>query len=215
MKRPEKPWVFWILVLVLALAFPVAVPTTHAQSAPSLFQQSYDLEAENKLAESLAVLERIPAGSQGYVYHFRRGWLLYLLGRHADAVASYERAITRSSATIEARLGLMLPQMALRRWVDVEKTALAVLERDSLNYLATSRLAWSHYNLGRWEDAAAVYRRVLTSYPSDVEMRAGLGWSLLKQGKAAEATVEFRAVLEIAPRHAIAREGLQAAGVPK
>lgn len=215
MKRHDRPSVFRLLVLVLVLALPATASLARAQAVPTLLQQSYDLEAENKLAESLSTLERVPAASQGYVYHFRRGWLLYLLGRHAEAVASYERAIARAPATIEARLGLMLPQLALRRWVDVEKVALAVLERDALNYLATSRLAWSYYNLGRWADAATVYRRILTAYPSDVEMRVGLGWSLLKQGKAGEAMVELRAVLEVAPRHAIAREGLQAAGVPK
>lgn len=215
MKRHDRPSVFRMLVLALALALAATPSSALAQSASTLFQQSYDLEAENKLAESLAVLERMPAASQGYVYHFRRGWLLYLLGRHADAVASYGRAISRAPATIEARLGLMLPQLALRRWVDVEKVALEVLERDALNYLATSRLAWSYYNLGRWTDAEAAYRRILTAYPSDVEMRVGLGWSLLKQGKAAEATVELRAALEVAPRHVTAREGLQAAGVPK
>lgn len=213
MRRNSRPSLFWLLAVVLALA--TAAPPARAQDAPTQYQQSYDLEVDNKLTESLAALERVPAASQTYVYHFRRGWLLYLLGRHADAVASYERAIALTPTTIEARLGVMLPQMALRRWIDVEKVALEVLQRDALNYLASSRLAWSYYSLGRWADAATVYRRILTAYPSDVEMRAGLGWSLLKQGKAAEAAVELRQVLDIAPRHRSAREGLQAAGVPK
>ena len=202
------------LVLVV-LAFATTAAPARAEDAPAAYQQSYDLEADSKLQESLAALERVPSAQQTYVYQYRRGWLLYLLGRHAEAVESYERAIAAAPSAIEPRLGVMLPQLALRRWLDVEKVAVEVLRRDPMNYLAGSRLAWAYYNLGRWADAAAMYRRVLVAYPSEVDMRAGLGWSLLKQGKAAEAAVELRQVLEVAPRHKTAKEGLQAAGVPR
>ena len=211
-KRNSRRVLSWLMALVLAFA---TVEPARAQGAPSAYQQSYDLEAENKLQESLTALEHVPAAQQTYVYQYRRGWLLLLLGRHPESVAAYERAIALAPAAVEPRLGMMLPQMALRRWLDVEKNALEVLQRDPLSYLANSRLAWSYYNLGRWADAASVYRRVLAAYPSDVEMRVGLGWSLLKQGKAAEAAVELRQALEVAPRHRSAIEGLQAAGVPR
>jgi tetratricopeptide (TPR) repeat protein len=211
MKRTSSPFVLLLASAVLALA--TWSSSARAQDAPTQWQQSYDLELEGKMQDSLSALERVPAPQQTYVFHFRRGWLLLLLGRYADSIAAYERASALSPAAVECQVGLMLPQMALRRWVDVEKTALSVLQRDPASYLASSRLAWAYYNLGRWADAAAVYRRVLAAYPSDVEMRVGLGWSLLKQGKAAEAAVELRQVLEIAPRHKTAREGLQAAGV--
>lgn len=215
MKRNRRTGLLGTLTLAFALVTTVVSSSAYAQDAPTQYQKSYDLEVENKIQDSLTALEGVPAAQQTYVFHLRRGWLLYLLGRNTEAVTAYERALSITPASIEAQLGLMLPQMALRRWVDVEKAAQAILQRDALNYLATSRLAWAYYNLGRWADAATTYRRVLSVYPSDIEMRSGLGWSLLKQGKGADAAVEFRQILEVAPRHKLARDGLQAVGVPR
>jgi Flp pilus assembly protein TadD len=105
----------------------------------------------------------------------------------------------------------MLPQMALRRWSEAVSTARRALAIDDDNYLATSRLAFSLYNLGRFQDAEPHYRRLVTLYPSDVEMKAGLAWSLLKQGKKSQAASLFEEVLQVAPAHASSLDGLRQA----
>lgn len=214
MKTRAKRWVLvvsWMLLLALA---PLGGRAAWAQDAPSLLQESYEQEAMGRVQDALATLERIPGASQGYVFHLRRGWLLYLVGRHADAVPAYERAIAAAPASIEARLGVMLPLMAQRRWIDADRQGREVLKRDAVNYLASSRSAFCAYNLGRWADALPLYRKMVEHYPSDVEMRAGLGWTLLKLGNGAEAARAFREVLELAPKHASAKEGLRTLGVP-
>jgi tetratricopeptide (TPR) repeat protein len=173
------------------------------------YAESYALEASGDVAGALRVHEQLRGA--GYVHHLRRGWLLYLSGRHVEAVASYERAVAAEPRAIEPLVGLALPQMALRRWADAEQTTRAALELDPDNYLAASRRALSLYSLGRYADAAVPYQRMLALYPSDVEMRAGLGWCLLRQGKKAEARARFEEVLGIAPAHPAALEGLRAA----
>ena len=79
------------------------------------------------------------------------------------------------------------------------------------NHLATTRLAWIQYNLGRFAEAERTYRDVLTRYPSDLEMQAGLGWALLKQGRKTEAANLFQAILALSPEYATAKTGLAAA----
>lgn len=199
-------------VVVLAM---VMLPTAaFAQTAAARLQESYELEAVGKTQDALSALERIEPSARGYVVHLRRGWLLYVLGRHGEALAPYEQAIAAAPKAVEPRLGIMLPLMAERRWLDTTAHAQKVLERDPGNYLASSRLAFSLYNLGRFGDALPHYLRLVEAYPSDVEMRNGVGWTLLKLGRGKESAQAFREVLLIAPKNASALEGLQALGVP-
>jgi tetratricopeptide (TPR) repeat protein len=204
----------WFVVALLAAAIGCGVAQADADSgAADAFQRSYDSEARGKVDDALAALDALPSPErEGYVAELRRGWLLYKRGKHAQAVSAYAKAIAMEPRSIEARVGALLPLMALRRWADVEGGAREVLKADPGNYLANLRLAFAQYNLGRYAESAAAYRRLLVAYPSDTEVRSGLGWALLKSGKSADAAREFRALLEIAPKHALGREGLKASG---
>lgn len=202
----------WGLGLLLFLAAPAAVGLAADvdSEAASLFQQSYDREAAGKLNESLGALDSLPAARQGtYLSQLRRGWLLYRLGRYADSIEAYGKAIAVAPKAIEPRVGILLPQQALRRHADAEAQARTVLGMDPQNYLATLRLAFSLYSIGRHGEAAGLYAHLKELYPSDADVRSGLGWSLLKQGKTAEATRELRELLSIHPRHALAKQGLE------
>ena len=183
---------------------------------PAKYQESYDAEARGDYQGALSALNGMPQSEQSsYVFQLRRGWLHYLIGDYELSISAYEGAIDGNPAAIEARLGLQLPQMALRRWLDVEIATQEILEMDALNYLARRRLALALYNLGRYDEAAAMYRSVLENYPSDVEVEAGLGWSLWMQGNATGAAEVFTHVLWVAPNQASGLEGLQAlSGAP-
>lgn len=208
----NKQW--WTGIAVVAAALGCGVAQAEADGgAADQFQRSYDSEAVGKVADAVAALDSLPSPQRdGYVAQLRRGWLLYKLGKHAEAVDAYGRAIALSPRSVEARVGALLPLMALRRWADVESQAREVTRLDPGNYLANLRLAFAVYNLGRYAESAAAYRQILVGYPSDVDARSGLGWALLRSGKAAEAAAEFRAVLEVAPKNALSLSGLSACG---
>ena len=198
--------------LIVAVAITLTPVTASADDAQDRYRASYQHEAQGKLAEALADIDGLPRSlRKTYAYHLRRGWLLYLLGRHWDSIESYRAAVAVHPNAVEPRLGLMLPTMALRLWLDALAVGKAELERDPHNYLASSRMAWASYSLGRYATAAKLYRKLVQAYPSDVEMRTGLGWSLLKQGRKPEALAEFDAVLAIAPDYAVAKQGRTAA----
>jgi tetratricopeptide (TPR) repeat protein len=177
-----------------------------AGSAPDLYRQSYAAEARGDAAAALQALEEL--GAADYVVHLRRGWLLHQLGRSADSVAAYRKAMALEPRAVEPRLGVTLPLMALRRWSETEQACLEALALAPGDYTALSRAAYASFQLGRWAKAAAGYRAALVLYPADVEMQAGLGWALMRQGKGAEARAALERVLAVAPDHLSAREGL-------
>jgi tetratricopeptide (TPR) repeat protein len=189
---------------------------TARNQASAAWQASYTAEAAGKLDDALAALDELPgAGRTGYFAQFRRGWLHYLKGSHADSVTAYRSAVSQEPAAVEARVGLQLPLMALAKWQELTQVAQEVLELDPENYLTLQRLALAKFNLQRYPEAEALYRRVLLLYPSDLEMRVGLGWTLLRMGKPSEASAAFTQVLDVTGYHASAMQGLQEATTPK
>lgn len=200
-------------LLMFGLAGAAGAGLAQAQSAAEQFQASYDSEAVGRLQDSLAALDRVPAARRdSFVVALRRGWLLYRLGRYGEAVDAYNTAIGAGPKAVEARVGILLPLLAQRRWADVETNARAALRLDPANYLATLRLAFALYNLHRYDESAGLYRKLHDLYPSDVEVISGLGWALVKAGKAGDALPVFRAGAELAPKHALIREGVKASG---
>lgn len=195
-----------------ALLLGLSVGTAHAGGVADLYQASYDLEAVQDYSGALTKMDDIGQAGKDYVFHLRRGWLLYLLGRYGDSAEAYRAAVGAAPGSIEARQGLVLPLMALKRWPDAEQTCRDLLELAPADYRGNSRLAYIQYSMGNYAAAADRYRTVLKWYPSDVEMQAGLGWAQLKQGKVVDARQTFEAVLRVAPSHVSAREGLDTAG---
>ena len=196
---------------LLAILLILAPAPALAANATELFQQSFTLESAGSYAAALDRMDQLQAdGDDTYLTHLRRGWLLYLNGRYADAVEAYSAAVARERGSIEARTGMTLPLMALKRWTDAEHTCDEILGIAPGNYLGQSRRAWVLFSAGRFADSEAAYAAVLQQYPADNDMRAGLGWSLLRQGKKAEARAAFEEVLHSVPGHVTAGQGIAA-----
>jgi tetratricopeptide (TPR) repeat protein len=184
--------------------------------AALVWKASYAAEAAGNLEIALSSLTQLPQPQNGsYLASYRRGWLLYRLGRHAESVAYYNSAIALEPAAIEPRIAKLVPLVALTRWDDLTSAAQEILKRDPENYLAMQRLAYARFNTQHFPDAELMYRHLVQLYPSDIEMRSGLAWALLRMGKRKEAVKLFSDVLEVAPAHASATAGLQEARAPE
>ncbi|MBN2799866.1 MAG: tetratricopeptide repeat protein [Deltaproteobacteria bacterium] len=198
-----------LALLALLWALPAA-----AVESSDLFLESYALESSYRYDAALERLRVLDAtGENAYVLQLRRGWLLYLLGRYAESVDAYQGAIHAQPA-VEARLGLTLPLMALRRWKDAELACKEILGVAPGNQLALTRYAYVLYNQGRFAEAERAYQVVIDQYPADLEMWAGLGWSQVKQGHKSQACAAFDTVLRFSPDHASALEGRQSCSAP-
>jgi tetratricopeptide (TPR) repeat protein len=199
------------LLLAALLAAPSAavMPAPAAPGTlPDLYRQSYGAETRGDYAGALELMDRLGAAGGSYVAQLRRGWLLYLAGRHAQAASAYQKAAVLEPAAVEPRLGAMLPLMALRRWKDAQKLGEEVLRLAPADFTAVSRLAWIHFSQLQYAEAEPLYRRAVAAWPASAEMRTGLGWTLLKLGRHREAREVFEAVLAFAPDQLSAREGL-------
>jgi tetratricopeptide (TPR) repeat protein len=211
-----------ISAALVVCAVSIATPEARAErstasdasnsAAARAWQASYSAEAAGNYDAALDALDQLPGAlGRGYTANYRRGWLHYCLGRHADSIAAYSSAIAAEPDAVEARVALLLPLMAASKWRELIKVAHDVLKRDPQNYLALQRMAYAQYNSQRFPEAEQTYRRVVKLYPSDLDTRAALGWAVLRMGKQPEAAELFRAVLELSPKHASASSGLQAA----
>jgi tetratricopeptide (TPR) repeat protein len=196
-----------------AAAEQVAIPLPSTPSPAALaWQASYGAEAAGKFKDALDALTKVPAVEQtGYLLNFRRAWLFYRMGRHAESVAEYNKAALAEPAAIEARIAMMLPLMALAKWEEIVTVSQEVLKRDPENYLTLQRLAFAKFSMKQYSEAYVLYQRLVQHYPADLDLRASLGWTLLRMGKRQEARALFKQVLEISAAHAMASSGYREA----
>jgi tetratricopeptide (TPR) repeat protein len=186
-----------------------APPVAAGADASEAYQQSYAAEAAGKLDEAISALGRLPAPQrESYLAHYRRGWLLYCLSRFAEAVSAYRKASALEPGSVEARVAVLLPLLAQKRWDDTADAAQEVLKRDPENYLATLRLAFAKFSAKRFAEAELSYRKLRVLYPADLEVRTGLAWTALRLGQQREAHTMFSEVLELAPSNPSALAGL-------
>lgn len=173
---------------------------------------SDSIEAEKKLDYAAAIepLEKVgPDATTSYFAQLRLGWLKYCNKDYAGSIACYQRASQLSPQSVEALLGLMLPQMASGKNDDALRTAQNALREDPNNYTAISRMAWILYSRRDYAAAISAYRKLVNHYPTDTEMQLGLGYALKLSGHTSEAAKCFQTVLLLSPGNTRAQEGLR------
>jgi tetratricopeptide (TPR) repeat protein len=171
---------------------------------------SYQLEYEKKYQDAFKAVQKLAdSDSHHYLAHLRTAYLAYVLGNSAVSSKYYQKAMVIAPDAIEPALGLMLPQLAMGNYTQVEMTAKAIFNKDPKNYTARSRLAWSYYLGARYSDAAKIYEDIVKDYPSDTEMMLGLANSLLAQKKKPEALKYYQMMDVILPGDLRAAEGIK------
>lgn len=182
-----------------------------AAAEDSAVQDSLSFEARGDLPAALRAASSVAdANPKRYFARLRVAYLELLQNNFAAAAKDYARAAELLPQSLEALLGRQQALIALGRYADAEPLGREILARDADNYLGSSRLAWTLFNLKRYPESAKIYARLLVLYPSDLEMATGLGYALLRSGRKSDAAEAFRSVLTASPAHPRAREGLAA-----
>lgn len=192
--------------LILAGLLAGAMTATHADSAA--WSKSYQLEGQGKYAEALAALGESAAGGEQEMLALRRGWLKYLQGWHEDALRDYRQAISLNGRSLEARLGLMLPLLALQRWPEAASQARLVLEQAPWNYLAATRLLAALEGQRDWPALASLASELAERYPSDATALVYLGRAHAALGRRDQAQKAYLRVLVRMPEHREAKQFL-------
>ncbi len=189
----------------LALSF-----AAQAQTDP--WSESYRLEGLGRYAEAQAQIA--PLATRQPVHEFaliRSAWLQYLQGSHTEAEALYQRALALNSRSIEAALGVMLPQMAQYRWADAIKTGRKVLASSPWDYTAHVRIMICEEATSRWDELAKHASEVSSRYPTDATLLVYWARAESALRNVRRARELYAQVIERVPGHAEATKYLKAA----
>ena len=173
----------------------------------SAFKESYRLEAKGKIGSAIEALRNVYSKSS-YELNLRLGYLSNLKGLHSDAIFFYNTAIGIMPLSIEARLGLANPVIAIEDWTTLENTYNDILKIDPNNAQVNYKLGMMFYYRADYNGAAKYIEKTVNMYPFDYYSVLMLGWTYNYLGKTREAEVLFNKVLLIAPDDASALEGL-------
>ena len=191
---------------LFALAAALALQCSVAQTQETAWRNSYQFETAGKYTEAIAAIEPISVnGPDAEFKLLRRGWLYYSAGRFDESIREYRLAIERNSHSIDARLGLVLPMLAAKRWREAEQVARAVLDISPHNYTALVRQAIAQEGLQDWQALNKTANTLVADYPSDATAYIYLARANAWLGKRPEAVLAYSAVLARYPAHPEAR----------
>jgi tetratricopeptide (TPR) repeat protein len=139
--------------------------------------------------------------------HFQLGYTYTAMGRTADAVAEYQKAVDIDPSMAEAQLnlGLTLLQTDPAKAIGPLSQAVALKPNQIEANLA---LAAAYERTNKPADAERFDAVAVKIDPKNFEAHAGLARVLLQQKKADQAETEFRAALAIQPDYAPGHLGL-------
>ncbi|MBM3883188.1 MAG: tetratricopeptide repeat protein [Verrucomicrobia bacterium] len=203
----------------LAFALGLALAATRLAGAPALteleireaYHDSYRYEKAQAYDDARkALLPVLSAYPQGYTANLRLGWLYYLSGNYATAKTYYQTAIRVAPASLEAKLGYLLPVLAQERFEEAETVARQITRVDPSNYYGNLRLAFALRHQKKFDLAEEILNRMLALYPTDVAFLTELGLVKLGQAKPEVARRIFADILTLDPENVTAKEQLSA-----
>lgn len=185
------------LKIILFLAYLLCSPMAVAEDASSLqsgsedrlkqlYDMSYSQEAQKDYAGAIGDMLQAHAIAPGLDSSLRLGWLYYQAEEQELSLVYYKAALVFSPYSIDARLGMMLPLMALEKWQEARKFGEAVLSDDPGNVWANRYMGLVCYQVEDYKQAEQYYRQALEASPDDALMKLGLGLSLVRQERKEE-----------------------------
>lgn len=196
--------------LPLTASFVLAISSATALADESVWQSSYRLEAVGKYGQAIAAIDPVQVNSPDAEFKLlRRAWLFYLSGSFNESIREYRLAIERNSRSIDARLGILLPYFAEKRWREAEQNARAALELSPNNYLALLRLAIAQEGQRDWGAMEKTAVALVAGYPLDETAHVYLARSEAWLNKRNEAIAAYLAVLARSPENIEAKAYLE------
>ena len=196
-----------ILFILLLTTFPLFGQVNQVMLEQA-FAQSYELENDNDFVAAAGELNKVYSESS-YEINLRMGWLFYNAGKFDESVTYYSRAQQLMPYSEEARLGLILPKVALGHSDEVIELYNKILEINPNNTVAMYRLGVIFYERKNYNKALPLFKKVVDLYPFGYDGLLMLAWTSYFTGNYNQAKVLFNKVKLYNPGDASANEGLQ------
>src|SRR5581483_2609487 len=132
----------------------------------------------------------------------QRGNALIALGRHAEAIGTYDALLALDPHHAEAHNNRSIALGGLGRWAEALQSCEAALALRPAYADAHCNRGNALFALNRFDDAAASFSAALAAEPRRTDALNSLGLSLFTLRRHAEALEKFDAVLAIDARHA-------------
>ncbi len=129
-------------------------------------------------------------------------------GRHAEALAAYDRALAERPAYANARLARAGLLRKVGRVEDAEAELRAILAADPDEWYARYDLGRILLDRGDSEGAASAFAEAARAWPSEPRLHFALGVALRRAGEPADAAAAFREALRRDPASTEARWNL-------
>ncbi len=176
------------------------VLSSNCYATESLWKQSILLEKQGKYKLSADKIKpKVNANNEFAI--LRVAYLTYMQGKNTESISYYENAININSNSIDAKLGIMLPLMAQKRWRQVKSFAHQILRFSHWNYTAHTRLMLAEEGLQMWESLEKHASQLVRVYPSDANALVYLARARAWQGNKTAAKTAYQQVLSRIPGH--------------
>ncbi len=171
------------------------------------FTDSYSFEYNKNYGNAIATLSKVYEANN-YNMNLRLGWLSYLNKNYAQSVKFYSKAVALKRSSIEAKLGLVKPFVALENQDEAIKVYEDIIKLDDQNYSANYYSGLINYNQKKYDQALKYFEKITNSYPFDFDGNLMLAWTYLNLTKNDQAKYFFNTAFLISPNNASCVEGL-------
>jgi tetratricopeptide (TPR) repeat protein len=195
------------LFLCIAFTFTFCVYVNAQDAMQAAFAKSYSYEKGELYAQAIDELRKVYQAGH-YEVNLRLGYLYYLAGQYQESIGYYTKAMELQPKCIQAKLGMTLPQAAIKKWETVMNLYEEILAIAPSSSYVSYKLGLLHYDRKNYVQAYKCFELVYTLYPFDYEGLLMMGWVNVKLGKKAEAKEFFNKTLLISPHDKSALEGL-------
>lgn len=195
------------LTMILLFVFVSSLFAITPEEIQEAYHKSFNYEQiedyENAIRTLSPVLDEFP---NGYTVNLRLGWLYYLLGKYANSIEHYQKAVQSVSTSLEAKNGLLLPLLAQNKYNEVTSTAYQVVSVDHYNYYGNMRLAFALRMQKKYDQAEQLLNKMLAVYPTDITFLTELALIKYNQGDTEKAGGLMWDVLTLDPENETAKE---------
>ena len=198
----------WLATSLLAVALGLHTGAATAKDHP--WARSYDMEKAKEYQQAIEAIRSFTKTPTTAEYAWLRvAWLEYLNGDYRDSIKAYREALSLNPRSLDARMGLTLPLLALKRYAEAADQAQKAVDEAPGNYTANTRLAYCDWVLGRWQHLEKRARIMTGLFPAETDPWLYLARAKTKLGDASAARSAYRQLLIRWPGNAEAHNALR------